>query len=205
MNALGRNDIELVDAYGKTREPEYIAKNPCHTAPMLEFSDGTCVWESNAIMRWICNSSHNGNTLYPIDLKKRAQIDLALDWRQTNLYPCFPAIGYIVFGVPMPDEEAKAKFKELMEVHFKVLTDTFLKDTKFIYSDTPTIADLAVAPPLTFIKARSKFWDAVPEKVKEYHKAVLEAFPDTADAFAMLDGMATGFTGEGADLDPNLD
>lgn len=206
VNALGRDDIEIVDAYGKTREDEYLKKNPCHVAPMLEFDDGTCVWESNAIMRYLCNSGGMmGHQLYPSDLKKRAKIDMVMDWRQANFYPCLPEIGYIVFGNPMPDDVAQKKFKDLMENHFKVLTDCFLENTKFCFSNTPTIADLAVAPALTFIKARSKFWDAVPQKVKDYQKAVFEAFPDTAETFAILDGMATGFDGEGADLDPALE
>lgn len=205
VNALGRDDIEIEDAFGKTREEAYLKKNPCHVAPMLEFNDGTAVWESNAIMRYLCNSSGAmGHKYYPSDLKKRARIDMVLDWRQTNLYPCFPSIGYIAFGYPTDNDEAQAKFKELMGTHFSVLTDCFLKNTKFIFSNSPTIADLAVAPPLTFIKARRKFWDAVPERVKQYHKDVLEAFPETAEQFAMLDGMATGCTGEGADLSPEL-
>ena len=46
--------------------------------------------------------------------------------------------------------------------YFKVLMDCFLKNTKFVLSDTPSIADLAIAPAFTFIKARLKFWEAVP-------------------------------------------
>ena len=80
-------------------------------------------------------------------------------------------------------------FGELLSTHFKTLTECFLKDTKFVFSDTPTIADLSIALPLTFIKARPKFWDAVPEKVKEYQKAVLEAFPHTAEEYGMLEHM----------------
>ena len=127
---------------------------------------------------------------------------MALDWRQTAMYPCLPSIGYAVFGVPVDANEAKAQFKKLQDEHFKVLCDVFLKDTKFIYSDTPTIADLAVAPALTFIKALDKFWDAVPDKVKEYHKNVLDAFPEIKENFDMLDGMATGFAGENHDIAP---
>lgn len=206
VNALGRDDIEIVDAYGKTREESYLKMNPCHVAPMLEFDDGTAIWESNAIMRYLCNSSAaSGHKYYPSELKKRAKIDMALDWRQTLFYPCFPAVGYVVFGYNLGDDEAKQKFQELMDTHFKVLTDCFLKNTKFIFSETPTIADLAVAPPLTFIKARTNFWDAVPEKVKQYHKRVLEAFPETTETFAILDGMATGYSGDGADLSPTDD
>ena len=103
----------------------------------------------------------------------------------------------------MPDEItnsalAKKKFQELQDTHFKVLIDCFLKDTKFVFSDTPTIADLAIAPALTFIKARPKFWEAVPQKVKDYHQAVLEAFSHTSEEFGMLEHMCNTCEHEGA-------
>jgi glutathione S-transferase len=125
-----------------------------------------------------------------------------MDWRQTSFYPCLPSIGYIAFGMPQSNEKAKEDFKSLLNVHFVTLTDVFLKDTTFIYSDTPTIADLAVALPMVFIKTRSKFWDAVPQAVKDYTAAVLEAFPEAAENFAMTDGLATGCTFEGYDAEP---
>jgi len=149
-------DIEIVNAYGKTRTDEFLKMNPCHICPTLEIDSNTAIWESGAIMRYLCNIAPNGagDKLYPNDPLKRARVDLVLDWRQTSLYPCFPAIGYGIFGVPVNTDEAKEKFNVLQDEHFNTLMDVFLKDTKFVYSDTPTIADLAVAPCLTFIKVR---------------------------------------------------
>jgi len=196
-------EIEVVNAYGKTREPEFLAINPCHTCPTLEFDDGTAIWESCTIMRYLCRSNANGHKLYPSDPKVAAKIDMVMDWRQTEMYKCIPSIAYIVFGFAQSDEEAKKDFKTLCDTHFKTLTTVFLKDTKFAYSDTPTIADLAIAPCLTFIKARSKFWEAVPQEVKDYRQRVLDAFPHTKENFDMLDGMCTGFDGDGADVAPD--
>jgi len=193
---------EIVNAYGKTRTPEFIAMNPCHCCPTLEFEDGTSMWESNAVMRYLVVNHDKEHVLYPEDAKLRGRIDMVMDWRQASLYPCLPAIGYIVFGMAQKDEEAQQSFAKLQDEHFKTLTDVFLKDTAFCYSDKPTIADLAIAPCLTFIKVRSKFWEAMPDKVKEYHARVLEAFPETKENFDMLDGMVTSYTGEGKDTEP---
>jgi len=195
-------DVEIENAYGKTRSEEFLKMNPCHCAPTLEIDETTAVWESCTIMRYLCNVAENGEKLYPKDPLKRARCDMVMDWRQTSFCPCLPAIGYGIFGMDVSTDEAKEKFKSLQEDHFKVLCDVYLKDTKFCYSDTPTIADLAVAPCLTFIKARSKFWDAVPDKVKKYHAAVLEAFPATKENFDMLDGMCAGWDGAGHDAEP---
>jgi glutathione S-transferase len=54
---------------------------------LVEIADGMAIWESATVMRYLCNISENGDKLYPTDPLKRAQIDLALDWRQTSLYP----------------------------------------------------------------------------------------------------------------------
>jgi glutathione S-transferase len=203
VKSLGLEDIEIVNAYGKTRSDEFIKMNPCHTAPTLELADGTAIWESGAIMRYLCNiSGEKGETLYPKDPFKRAQVDMVLDWRQTSFYPQLTSTGYIIFGFAQEDAKAQADFKKLLDEIFPILTGTFLKDTPFIYSDTPTIADLAVAPAITFLMARKKFWAKVPEDVKAYYTRVLEAFPDTKENFDMLAGMADGCTSEGYDLEP---
>jgi len=204
LKMLGIDNIEIVNAFGKTRSDEFLAMNPCHTCPTLEFGDGTAIWESAAIMRYLCRSSPNGHKLYPQDLKAASKIDMVCDWRQTSYYPCIPAIGYSIFGMEQSDEEAKKQFKNLIGEHFKTLTEVFLKDNKFCYSDTPTIADLAIAPTLTFIKTRSKFWDAVPQEVKDYQTRVLEAFPGAQENFSMLDTMCTEYSDAGADLEPDL-
>ncbi|KAL7527217.1 hypothetical protein ACHAWF_002093 [Thalassiosira exigua] len=175
--------------------------NPYHTCPTLELDgdDGGAVWESCAIMRYIC-VNFGGEDLYPAEL--RGKIDMAMDWRQTGMYTCIPDIAYVVFGLPCSDEGAKKSFAKLLDEHFPVLLDVYLKDTPFVYSDKPTIADLSIAPVMTFLKCRKKFWAKVPEEVKEYHARVLAAFPDTKENFDMLDGMCTGYDGPGADLDP---
>lgn len=126
-------------------------------------------------MRYLCVNNEGGEELYPSDPVLRAKIDMVMDWRQTGMYTCIPAIAYIVFGMPQKDEDAKESFAKLMDEHFTILMDEYLKDTQFCYSDKVTIADLSIAPVLTFLKCRPKFWEKVPEKVKDYYTRVLES------------------------------
>jgi glutathione S-transferase len=203
VSALGL-DIKTENCAGKTRSEEFMKINPCHCVPTLELDDGTVVWESNAVLRTLCAiAGDEGDAYYPKDVSARAKIDLALDWRQCQLYTRLLSIGYIAFGIPSDDDKAKADFKVLQEEVFPVLVKTFLKDTKFVYSDTPTIADLAIAPPLVFLKARKRFWKLVPQEVKDYQVRVFEAFPSSNEHFAKITAMAEGCTAEaGAELDP---
>jgi glutathione S-transferase len=195
--------LEIVNAYGKTRTEEFIAMNPCHCCPTLEFGgDKGVMWESCACMRTMCQLFEGGEKYYPKDPILRGKIDLVCDWKNTVFYPCFPSLGYVIFGYPNDTAKAKEDFKKLCDEHFVTLTDTFLKGKKFCYSDTPTIADLGVAPLLTLIKGRPKFWAKVPDAVKDYHTRVLEAFPEADEYFKMLEGMVTGYTGDGRDAEP---
>ena len=195
--------LEIVNAYGKTRSEEFIAMNPCHCCPTLEFGgDKGAIWESCACMRTLCQLFEGGEKYYPKDPIIRGKIDMVCDWKNTAFYPPFYHIAYILFGVPVDEAKAKEDFKKICDECFPILLDTFLKDTKFCYSDTPTIADLGVAPLLTLIKGRPKFWAKVPEGVKEYHTRVLDAFPEANEYFKMLDDMAIGYKGDGADAEP---
>ncbi len=59
-------EFEENDVWGKTREPEFLAKDPAHLTPMLE-EDGLprgSLWESCAIMAYLCNK-HGLDRFYP--------------------------------------------------------------------------------------------------------------------------------------------
>ena len=201
LSAKGKG--EIVNAYGATRTPEFLAMNPCHCCPTLQLDGNDAIWESNAILRYLCVTQEGGEELYPTDPVLRAKIDMVLDWRQTSLYKCLPDIAYGVWGMDVDDNAAKKSFAELMETHFVTLLTVFLKDNKkYCYSDTPTIADLAIAPALTFIMVRKHMWAKVPKEIKEYRERVLAYFSHTKENFDMLEGMCAGYTGKGADLMP---
>jgi len=55
------------------REPEYLSKNPQGLVPMLEFSDGTRLTQSLAILDYM-DSQFEGPDLLPKDPVKRAQV-----------------------------------------------------------------------------------------------------------------------------------
>ena len=107
-----------------------------------------------------------------------------------------------MFGVDVDEEMAKQQFKNLMESHFPMIENTFLKGKQFCYSDTPTIADLILGPMMTLLKGRKKFWEKVPEGIEEYYERVLEAFPEMMEYVKLLEDKALSYDGPGADAEP---
>jgi glutathione S-transferase len=78
--------FERIDAGGKfgiVKTPEFLAKNPMGQIPLLE-DDGFVLWESNAIVRYLC-AKYAAGTLYPEPLTARADADRWMDWQATEL------------------------------------------------------------------------------------------------------------------------
>mmetsp|Transcript_22672 Transcript_22672/g.47833 ORF Transcript_22672/g.47833 Transcript_22672/m.47833 type:complete len:225 (-) Transcript_22672:305-979(-) len=195
--------VEIIDAMGKTRTDEFIAMNPCHCCPTLEFDDDKgAIWESCAVMRALCEMNAGGEDLYPADPITRAKINMVMDWKTSSIYPDLFHLAYMMFGVEVDEVMAKKQFAKLLETHFPVLLNVFLKDTPFCFSDKPTIADLAVAPIITLLKGRKKFYEKVPDAVKEYYQRVYDAFPGANEYFKTLDDMCSNYDGPGADAEP---
>ncbi|KAL7509078.1 hypothetical protein ACHAXN_006221 [Cyclotella atomus] len=176
---LNLHTVQIIDAMGKTRTPEFIAMNPAHCFPTLQFLDGSAIWESSAVMRCLCNIFDTKGELYPSDVEKKGKIDMVIDWRNSSFYPDLFHIVYMMFGVDVNEDQAK-----------------------FCFSDTPTIADLSVAPLITLLKGRKKFWATVPDGIKEYYERVLEAFPGMMEYVKLLDDKAVNYDGPGADAEP---
>ena len=94
-------DFEEVDVWGKTREPEFLAKDPAHLTPMIE-EEGLprgSLWESCAIMAYLCNK-HGLERFYPTDPARRAMVDSAMFYVIGTLYPLITRAAYPTLGFP---------------------------------------------------------------------------------------------------------
>jgi glutathione S-transferase len=75
--------IDAGGAFGKTKEPGYLAMNPNGLVPTVE--DGkTVLWESNTIMRYLA-SKHGAAKLYPTELVARSHVERWMDWQLASL------------------------------------------------------------------------------------------------------------------------
>jgi glutathione S-transferase len=183
-------DYEEVDVWGKTREPEYLAKYPAHLTPTIEMEGlprGT-LGESCAIMAYLCNK--NGlASFYPTDPGERAMVDNAMFYLIGTFYPLLTRATYPALGFPQypgevatadaADDEMKAKAQQDAEAALAEPLDvfrTFFMDGKpFIGGDSPSIADIRLAATLEFLRAID--YD-LPPWAEDFMKAMEAALGD---------------------------
>jgi glutathione S-transferase len=160
-------DFEEVDVWGKTTEPEYLAKYPAHLTPMLE-EEGLprgYLGESCAIMAYLCNK-HGLDRFYPTDPGQRAMVDNAMFYLIGTFYPLlaratYPTLGFAQYpgevATSEADDEMKAKAAKDAEAALAEPLDVFktffMEGKRFIGGDHPSIADIRLAATLEFLRA----------------------------------------------------
>jgi glutathione S-transferase len=160
-------DFEEVDVWGKTTEPEYLAKYPAHLTPSLEEGGlpRGVLGESCAIMAYLCNR-HGLDRFYPADPGRRAMVDNAMFYLIGTFYPLLTRATYPTLGFPQypgevatseADDTMKAKAQQDAEAALadplEVFNTFFLAGRPFIGGDHPSIADIRLAATLEFLRA----------------------------------------------------
>lgn len=77
---------------GESRTPDYLSRFPAGQVPGVEFEDGRCLAQSNAIIRYLSR----GSALIPCDAFLAAKMDEWLFWEQ---YSHEPAIAVCRFDM----------------------------------------------------------------------------------------------------------
>ena len=158
-------DYSEDDVWGKTRSPEFLAKNPAHMTPMIEAKGlpKGALWESCAIMQYLCNK-HDLSRFYPKAAAKRAMIDSAMFYLIGTLYPLvaratYPALGFPQYagevgtssaGADMKAEAQKAAAAAIAEP-LDVFHKFYMDGKPFIGGARPSIADIRLAATLEFL------------------------------------------------------
>jgi len=162
---------------------EFLKINPYHTMPTLEFADGTGLWESNSILRYLALKYKLSQ--FPTDLQDMARVSQAMDYRQTILYPAISKVAYFYLGFsqtkPSEDDE-KNLAKELER-----FATIYLKDGKFVGGfSSPTLADFCIATAFCFLEGKKG--REFPKAVEAYVERFTKAVPEYKGIRAKLDG-----------------
>ncbi|MEB3356515.1 MAG: glutathione S-transferase family protein [Synechococcales bacterium] len=154
---------------GETRTPEFLTKNPNHRVPLLEWPDGRCLAESNAIL-WYFSE---GTAFLPEDAWERA---LILQWMFFEQYSHEPYIAVVRFWhFSGQIEQRQSGLAEKMERGYHALNvmEQHLQSRKFFVAERYTIADIALYA-YTHVAEEGKFDLSSYPSIQSWFKRVAE-------------------------------
>ncbi len=134
---------ERVDAgmqFGVVNTPEYRKMNPTGLVSTMD-DDGFVLWESHAIVRYLA-AKHGAGTLWPVDLRQRADSDRWMDWT-TTFQASLRTVFWGLVRTPAEKrdmkaiEEARKKCAELLAI-----PDQYLANRPYFAGNSLTIGDI---------------------------------------------------------------
>jgi glutathione S-transferase len=136
--------IDAGMAFGRNRDPDYLAMNPNGRVPTVQDGDFV-LWESNSIMRYLVLAYGKGSPIYPEAPKRRAGVDRWLDWTLSTLQPVDRPVFWALVRTPPEQRDMAAiqKDADAEAVQWRIV-DNQLATRRFIEGDDFTLADIAL-------------------------------------------------------------
>jgi len=134
--------IQAGGSFGGLDHPDFLAMNPHGKVPVID-DDGTIVWESHTILRYL--AARFGNALWwPEDARERSLADRWMDWAQTALQPDFlMGVFWGFYRTPEAQRDWPAINARIAAcaAHFRLL-DRVLANQAYLLGDRLTLADI---------------------------------------------------------------
>ncbi|XP_059048802.1 glutathione S-transferase 1-like [Achroia grisella] len=153
---------------GDTRKPEYVAKNPMHTVPLLEDGDFILA-DSHAIITYLV-SKYGGEKqkdLYSNDLKIRATIDQRMYFDAAVIFPRFISIIYTVFIYKAP-EPTPQQVEDVKEAYG--ILERYLQKSEYVAGNNITVADISIVATISTLDAMIPISDEFPKTIEWLNK-----------------------------------
>jgi glutathione S-transferase len=142
---LSHERIDVGGAFGKTKDPAYLAMNPNSLVPTLEEEDGYTLWESNSIVRYLAGKHDNTGILEPKDSKMRARASQWMDWQLSVVGPAItPAFWGLIRTPEDKRDMAAIKASQEKTTAAMEIMDTQLGKTQFLAGDAFSYGDIPV-------------------------------------------------------------
>lgn len=140
---LAYERIDAGGTFGGTRTPEYLAMNPNSLVPTID-EDGFILYESNAIVRYLA-AKHAADTLWPTDLRKRADVDRWMEWLSTSFVPSMRDAFWQLIRTPEAQRDMKAVEKSRADSErLSAILDAQLAHRRYITDHGFTAADIVI-------------------------------------------------------------
>lgn len=130
-------------AFGLVNDPEYKAMNPNSRVPVID-DDGLIVWESNAIVRYLC-ARHSDGDLWPSDPAERTHADRWMDWQAASMTADMTTIFWGMIRTPEAERDMGVIGAAVERMNAAtVVLDDHLASNEWVAGDRMTMGDLAV-------------------------------------------------------------
>jgi glutathione S-transferase len=129
---LAHRHIEAGGQFGGLDSREFLTMNPHGRIPVID-DDGTIVWESHAILRYLA-ARYGHSRFWSEDACERSHVDGWMDWAQTALQPDFQhGVFWGFYRTPDPQRNWPAIRDKVARCtrHFQLL-DRVLADRRFL-------------------------------------------------------------------------
>jgi glutathione S-transferase len=149
--------IDVGGAFGKTKDPFYLAMNPNSLVPTLEEDDGFTLWESNSVVRYL--AARHGGGLAPADPKALAKAHQWMDWQLSVIGPAITPVFWGMIRTP-PEKRDQAAIdagKEKTTAAAGIM-DAQLGKTRFMAGDAFSCGDIPVGVMIR------RYMELVPER-----------------------------------------
>lgn len=146
LNAIGLDYeyIRINPLSGETQTEDYLKMSPAGKVPGID-DDGFLLFESNAIMRYLCRKYDSD--LYPSDIEAQAKVDAWLDLTGMHVAN---GIGKVLFNkIVAPLVEAEVDERSMQDGYnfiqrFFAVVDKQLGNSTYLAGDSLSIADLGL-------------------------------------------------------------
>jgi glutathione S-transferase len=130
--------------FGLNDTPAYLAKNPNGLVPVIEEDDGFVLYESNAIVRYLA-ARDAVDSLWPRDLRERADVDRWMEWQSTSFTPAmWAAFWQLVRTAPEKRDAAAVEASRMKSEKCAAILDVQLAKRRFVTGDAFTAADIVI-------------------------------------------------------------
>lgn len=142
---IAHQQIDAGHRFGLIDEPWYLELNPNGLIPTID-DDGFVMWESNAIVKYLC-AKHSPGDMCPTDPLEYADADRWMAWQGSSLGITMRQILLNLVRTA-PDQQNQAFIDELIATttkHWTVLNGR-LDGRDYIMGPKFTMADIVFAP-----------------------------------------------------------
>jgi maleylacetoacetate isomerase len=145
-----RRFVHLLRDGGEHKQPFYRSKNPQGLVPALELDDGTVLTQSLAIIDYL-ETLQPEPRLVPLDAVRAAQVRAAALVIACEMHPLgnLRVLSYLEKELAQDTPAIEKWRRHWVSLGFEAL-EALIRPEPFCFGDEPTIADVCLAPQLSY-------------------------------------------------------